>query len=67
MNETGRPVSTVSSLPVVAESIGDSPTVVALLNVLGRVLSLIGTVSPPTKDPVVVSVEVGVSTSLSSP
>lgn len=62
MNETGRLISTVSSLAVVAESIGDSPTVVALLYALGRDFSLIGTSRPP----VAVSMEVGVSPSLSS-
>jgi len=66
MNETGRAISTVSSLAVVAESIGGPPTVVALLYALCRVLSLIGTSSPPPVDPVAVSMEVGVDMSLSS-
>lgn len=59
-------MSTVSSLAVVAESICDPPTVVALLYVLGRDLSLIGAFSSSTISPVVVSMEVGVSSSLSS-
>jgi len=62
MNETGRLMSTVSSLAVVTESITDPLTVVALLYALGRDFSLIGTSSPP----VVVSMEVGVNPSLSS-
>ena len=65
MKETGRSISTASSLAVVAETIGDPPTVVALLYALGRDFSLIGTSSPPTVDPVAVSIEVGVP-SLSS-
>lgn len=67
MNETGRSISTISSLAVVAETIGDPPTVEALLYALGRTLSLVGTVSLPTMDSVVVSMEVGVKSSLSSP
>ena len=55
-------MSTVSSLAIVAESMVDPSTVVALLYALGRDLSLIGTSSPP----VVVSMDVGVSPSLAS-
>ena len=59
-------MSTVSSLMFTRVLTGGDPlTVVALLYALGRGISLIGTVSPPTVDPVAVSIEVGVSPSLS--
>ena len=53
----GRVISAVPSLPSVRGIIGGDPlTVVELLYVLGRDLSLIGTLSPSTIVPVVVGV-----------